>query len=356
MKPILCRSVLALALGALLNVSVAFAQPAEIPTPYTYAHDIPPRLQWNENNGYCGETSFISAGLNFGQYCSQFTARSIASPGIPQYDESAQLLLGVNDTYAAQRMRLDADEFYYETQTRSLDFMDWVKSNTLAGNVVIIGVFNNGIILGEWTQRTDGDPEYDHIVPVLEFGSRVPFSQTRNEYSPGDVITISDNGLYGPFGNPPEYQFYYAYRYFHFLGSRRMANRPNGPVYLLKNRPANYGIAIKGVLDLDEVTIPVRLVASRNSEPQIDHHSNTAPVPEPLTLTATVSIPNQRRAYNLYLYDDFDKTPVANFNALAGNAVDSWVIPANSGDTFEVVINTMTDQTVIFRAVPANAP
>lgn len=32
--------------------------------------DIPPRYQWNANNGYCGEVSFISVGLYYGQYCS----------------------------------------------------------------------------------------------------------------------------------------------------------------------------------------------------------------------------------------------------------------------------------------------
>ena len=32
--------------------------------------DIPPRFQWNANNGYCGETAFISVGLYYGQYCS----------------------------------------------------------------------------------------------------------------------------------------------------------------------------------------------------------------------------------------------------------------------------------------------
>ena len=34
--------------------------------------DMPPRLQWNTNYGYCGEVSLISAGLFFGQYCSQY--------------------------------------------------------------------------------------------------------------------------------------------------------------------------------------------------------------------------------------------------------------------------------------------
>ena len=45
------------------------------------AVDISPRLQWNENNGYCGEVSLISAGLYYGQYLSQYDARSLACDG-----------------------------------------------------------------------------------------------------------------------------------------------------------------------------------------------------------------------------------------------------------------------------------
>ena len=125
---------------------------------------------------------------------------------------------------------------------------------------------------------------------------------------------------------------------------------------MLKNTPQNYGIAIEGVMDLDAVTIPVTLVSNTNSEPQIAHHSNVPPTPAPIQLTATVSPPIAGVAYNLYRYDDFNQVPVANFNAMAGNAVESWVIPPGLGTNTTVIINTMSDQTVIFRAVPASAP
>ena len=337
-------------------MSSIHAQPVAIPTTNTYDSQIPPRLQWNGNFGYCGETSFIAAGLRFGQYCSQFTARAIASPGIAQNQEGSQLLLGVNDSYAARRMRLEASEFYYPTQRTTRDFLDWVKSHVLAGHVVIIGVFNNGILLGEWTKRTDGDPDYDHIVPVLKFGSNASLANFPDVSYLADVITLSDNGLYGPFGTPPVYQFDYSFRLRSFTGTRVQANTPRGSVYLLKNKPANYGIAIKGVLDLDEVTIPVKLTSSLNFEPEIGENSNTPPQPDPLTLTATVTIPDQTVAYNLYLYDGFDKVPVAGFNAAAATAAKTWYIPANSGPTFTTQVSTKTDATAVFRAVPASAP
>lgn len=324
-----------------------------IPTEYHFSHGIPPRLQWNENSGYCGETSFISAGLHFGQYCSQYTARSLASPGVNQADPASQLLLGVNDTAAAQRMKLAATEFNNRRQRSARDFLEWVKQRTLGGEIAIIGVFNNGILLGEWTRRLDGDSSYDHIVPVLEWGSENPFDRLR--YFPTDVITFSDNGLYGPFGTPPVYPFLYSFRLRDFPGTRFQANNPRGPIYMLKDSPKHYGIAIRGVLDRDNVTVPVKLTSNLNFEPDIGSASNTPPDPIPMQLTATVTLPDQSVAYVLYRYDDFEKVPTANFNTAASQAVESWNIPAHSGPTFTTQFNGLSNQTVIFRAVPASA-
>jgi hypothetical protein len=292
--------------------------------------------------------------MHFGQYCSQFTARSIASPGVDQSDPSSQLLLGVNDVSAARKMRLQASEFHYPTQNNTKDFLAWVKSQALSGYVVIIGVFNNGIILGEWTGIDDGDPEYDHIVPVLGYGSEKSLEKYQSSYLPSDVITISDNGLYGPFGQPPAYQFLYSFKLKDFPGTRRQANNPAGPVYMLKNKPANYGIAIEGVMDLDAVTVPVRVTSNTNSEPTMVDGSNVPPAPAPIQLTATVTPTVPGVPYNLYRYDDFNQVPVANFNAMAGSAVESWAVASGLGTN--VIVNTMSDQTVIFRAVPATAP
>ena len=113
-----------LAAVAFATVPAASATAAVPETPATrYSSDlgIAPRLQWNANYGYCGEVSFISAGMYYGQYTSQWTARSLASPGTPQTEEESQLLIGVNDVEAAERMRLQAVPFDSELQrsTRS---------------------------------------------------------------------------------------------------------------------------------------------------------------------------------------------------------------------------------------------
>ena len=43
-----------------------------ISTKYKLKNDIPLRIQWDANSGYCGEVSMISAGLYYGQYLSQY--------------------------------------------------------------------------------------------------------------------------------------------------------------------------------------------------------------------------------------------------------------------------------------------
>lgn len=338
-----------------LSLGTALAQTASISTRYSYSHGIPPRKQWDANFGYCGETSFISAGLHFGQYCSQFTARSIASPGVAQDLEESQLLLGANDEATARKMRLQAVAFSSDTQRSTRALTDWVKDQTLKGHVVIVGLFNNGIILEEWDALSDGDPTYDHIVPVLGWGSNHVLADFPSTVFSDDVITFSDNGLYGPTGDPPAYQFLYSLRMRSLAANRRQANNPRGLIYRLKSKAPNYAIAIAGPLDLDGVTIPVRLDASEDHEPDLADGATAAPAPVALTLTATVAIPDTSAAYTLYLYDDFAKVPVANFNASASAAKQTWQIPANSGSTYSTQLQTTTGATAIFRAVPQSA-
>lgn len=316
--------------------------------------DEPPRLQWNANSGYCGETSFISAGLYFGQYCSQYTARSIASPGVPQSNPNSQLLLGVNDVSTATAMRLAAVPWNGTKRTPTKEFLAWTKSQVLASHPVIIGVFTNEYRFYGTVNPAAGDPDYDHIVPVVAIGSDRPLEPNASRYFASDVVTFSDNGLWAP-NNSPNYIF--SYRFADFQKNRRQANGPRKPIYSLKDNGRNYGIAITGVADIDGVTVPVRVTTSRNDEvPAMVDGSNTAPAPMPLSITATVSVPDQSVAYKVYRYDNFEDVPVSGFNAKAGDAAEEWTIPAGQGPTFQITRAIESDDIVVFRAVPASAP
>src|SRR5690348_4511526 len=61
--------------------------------------------------------------------------------------------------------------------------------------------------------------------------------------------------------------------------------------------------AITGVMDTDNVTLPVRVATNSNYEhPPIARYSNTRPASTPLTLTVTVSHLTPGISYNLYRY------------------------------------------------------
>ena len=120
--------------------------------------------------------------------------------------------------------------------------------------------------------------------------------------------------------------------------------------------PHNFGITQSGVLDEDNVTLPVRVDVNANYEkPEIEVQSEVRPPPMALRLTVTVSNLVAGIAYTLYRYADETLVPVKNFNALHTNAVSSWNF---SGTSFPFVIvqNIMSDEKVFYRAVPSLSP
>ena len=337
----------ALAMLAPAAPTAALAAPALPGAKYSYQLEIPPRLQWNANYGYCGETSFISAGMYYGQYTSQWTARSLASPGIAQTEEESQLLLGVNDMAAARMMKLRAVAFDSESQNSTPAYLTWVKSMVLRGYPVVIGVFLNMITSGG---ELPGSQEYDHIVPVLGIDSKSRLSTSDRRYRPSDVIAFSDNSGANP-------SSLYRIRFDRFQLSRTQANDSRAPLYSLQSRPMNYAAGVTGVLDPDRVTVPVRLTTDADGEGlQEGVRLGAPPAPIPIELTATVTIPNPAVGYSVYLYDDFAKVPIRDFNASAANAIRSWTIPPGSGATWSTSISAMSDQTRVFRAVPSASP
>lgn len=311
--------------------------------------DLPPRVQWNANFGYCGEMSLISAGLFFGQYCSQYTARALASRGMNQASPRSQLLVGVNDLLAARRMRLAAEPFRARSQKSSADFLLWVKDQIKQGHPVVLGLFCNARRFGE---AGPGDDEYDHIVLARGVVDATPSGQTGSGIQ-ADRLRFLDHGLYTPNGRPVHH---FEERFAALLKNRASANAAEAPVYSLKNTPRNYALAITGVADPERVTIPVRVTTSLNREPNLAEGSKLPPAPQPMDLIATVSIPDPTQAYHLYRYDDFRDVPTRGFNARAAKAAQSWTIPPGSGRSFSVTYSTDTSATVVFRAVPVSAP
>lgn len=314
-----------------------------------FKNPIPPRLQWEANGGYCGEVSFISAGLSYGQYLSQFDARAAAIGKTPQ--DVGELLLGDNDRRAAREMRLRVVTWDGRKQRSERQFLAWVKRHVLAGHPVIIGVFNNENTLYGRTDRESGDPQYDHIVPVSGIRSRHPLSA--RGYFATDKIVFSDNGLFGSAGNHP---FIYRYLFHRFPGDRRQANEPGGALYTLPDYGRNYGVAILGVEDDDRETLPVRVETNKKSEqPSMKRDSDQRPKSEALILSVTVSDLAPGVDYNLYRYNRLTAIPVSGFNGKAGSAAGVTRIRIAAGDSFSFRQEIRSDNVVAYRCVRADA-
>jgi hypothetical protein len=340
----------------LVSFPFLFCSLAEDP-PYIHKNDLPPRIEWDENYGYCGETSYVVAGLYFGQYCSQYTVRALTSPGIPQHLRKSQLLLGVNDDKAADAMRLKYEQWNNDSGS-SEDFLVWVKHHVSQNHPVIIGLLNNEYIFEGDTDPDAGQPDYDHIVPVTGIGSfTTPIDD--GKYHGNDRVYYSDNGFYTPNG-PPIYNFDVDFDGFQL--TREEANNPNGPVYSLLKCPnsgqiPNYGIAFLGIEDDENVTFPVKVATNLNYEsPEIKDGSDAAPTPSRLTLTITVENLASSSVYNLYFYDDFTKVPTKDFNANANLAKTKFVIHTQEAGSYTLQTSIMSNDIAIFRAVSATSP
>ncbi len=307
---------------------------------HTWSNDIGPRFQWNHNYGYCGEVSFVSAGLYYGQYLSQYDARAAAS-NAPQNRYRSQLLLGVNDLHAAKMMHLTAVEWERRSERSTDEFLVWVKQNVVLGRPVTIGIFMNQFRFYHNRNPNAGSPQYDHIVPVIGVA--------------GDQITFSDNGEWG--SGPRHAQYFFSYRFRAFQKTRRAANAPKGSIYSIANDGNNFGVAITGVVDENHETRPVQVATNINYErPQIAEGSSKRPAPEPLVLTITVSGLKPGKSYNLYRYNRLDSIPDRRFNANAARAYEKWVIVAPSNGKFVLRERISSDEVAAYRAVPAGAP
>ncbi len=64
---------------------------------FTWSLQMAPRRQWEENMGYCGEVSTISALLYYGGYMSQYDMRENSALKSFHVQTASEYLLGVND-------------------------------------------------------------------------------------------------------------------------------------------------------------------------------------------------------------------------------------------------------------------
>lgn len=245
---------------------------------------IPPRQQWDENGGYCGETSIQSFALYFGTYASQFRIREFINP-----DQQSQLLVGVNEQIALRALQLKYDQWNFNRPIpQSKNYLAWVKQSMQRGAPVIGTLYIRGMT----------DPDYDHIVPMVGFRS----SSDSNRYQPRDVLLFNDN-----FANST------LSRTFGTLAATRRGANTRSFMYAIPSR-VDYGCAVTGIVDTLRETVPVRLQVDRSWEPNLI--AGAQPVAMDATLVVQSLVPG--KTYSLLRYDDPAAVPDSGFLANGG--------------------------------------
>ena len=245
---------------------------------------IPPRQQWDENGGYCGETSIQSFALYFGTYASQFRIREFINP-----DQQSQLLVGVNEQIALRALQLKYDQWNFNLPIpQSKNYLAWVKQSIQRGAPVIGALYIRGMT----------DPDYDHIVPMVGFRS----SSDSHRYQPRDVLLFNDN-----FANST------LSRTFGTLAATRRGANTRSFMYAIPSR-VDYGCAVTGIVDTLRETVPVRLQVDRSWEPNLI--AGAQPVAMDATLVVQSLVPG--KTYSLLRYDDPAAVPDSGFLANGG--------------------------------------
>jgi hypothetical protein len=374
---------------------------------------VTPFRQWDSNNGYCGEVSFIQAGMNQGMWMSQFNARLLCGTGIGQSgganfcsshnDESnynAQFLIEnpnpgdapfASADLCLRNAHLAHSTYDYVNSPAGMPgyqrYLSWIKAQVIAGNQVTIGVLNNG----------GSDSQYDHEVSVTKIGTN--HSVTDPSYFGDDVLYFDDHGSGGA-------SFTSGYTFDSLAKTRDDANSLGAHSYSIlipgafpvlsgsggngtdmnphQLTASNVAFSVSGVVDPAHVTKPVRLTITAsntngtansafgsdglNFESPGLPNSCTESTPSAwmgMTLRADVSGLTSGQTYVLYEYDFSSvsgfgsaaalKVPDSNFNANASMATKATRFVAN-GQSYSQSIQTTSDKVIVFRCVAISAP
>jgi len=291
----------------LLFLCVVIVSNAQISTRLSIAS----RLQWPNNDGYCGENSIQMCGLYYGEYISEGLCRRVAG---------GELLIYVNDTTALNLFSFTYTEWDPNLATpQYMNYLDWVKQYLYKKQPVIITVYVSG----------GSDPDYDHIIPAIGF-----YAKNVNTYTATDSLTYNTNFDTVPFT-----------RLFSTMYATRggAGNSAPYPYYIPQN--VDYGVAVTGNKDPGKVTKPVHITLDSNEEP------NVSLGVKPCVLKATITADSLTigKQYALLRYNDYKTVPSAGFTPAGANSVVYFTATAV---THAVIDSFMSDTAVFYRCIP----
>jgi len=276
--------------------------------------DIAPRKQWDNNNGYCGETSIQQAALYFGCYISQYQVRNIINP-----TQRQDVWIPENSDPIFDAMGFSIDVWNsHRPPPQYPTYLGWIKSHLHKEHPVIFNVF----IAGE----TDSD--YDHI--MLATGFR---SVDADQYHDEDVLIFNDNYSRTPYE-----------RAFQTLWDTR-SMKDNGAKYdYCVPRDVDYGCAVTGIKTDSTPLFPVSIKIDHWDEPNITRGA------QPIMFNASITIrglsPGNR--YILLRFDDYHQIKASNYLNLPSSKAFEFTA---EGNTHSVADTFASDSFVIYRCV-----
>lgn len=233
--------------------------------------DIPGRVQWPNDGGYCGETSIQSIGLYYGAWISQAVARDAAGGELLLGDNAEAALRRLHFTYDVWKGRKDHDQFE--------DFSVWLKGHL---------VDRHPTIFSAYLSDANDDPDYDHIMPAIGIAWR-----RRDRYDGDDVLTFHNN-----FGSQLRRRFK------SLSASRKKCNSDSSEGGCIP-KDVDYGTAVLGFVDPHGVTLPTRLTVAQRSEPNVSRGE------APIAMFGAVHVSklSAGASYALLRYDAVDAVP-----------------------------------------------
>lgn len=283
---------------------------ANINKPQSHLLNLPPREQWANNHGYCGETSIQTDALYYGTYISQELARKIAG---------SELIVSENDDELLNALKLNFEEWNYDTVTPQYkSYLVWIKKHLEEGHPVIITVYVKGM----------DDPDYDHIVPVNGY-----ISSDSNKFHEKDKLIFNDNFEKKPFT-----------RTFKSIWDERSMKRNNSQYEYCIPKNVEYGVAVTGIVDKNKETVPVSLSIDSWNEPNVS--LGEAPKKINATIHINSLIPGQK--YVLLKYTDYTKVPDRDFINSSADKVNAFIA---TGSSITLSDSFMSNTLGIYRCV-----
>jgi len=277
--------------------------------------NIPPRLQWDDNSGYCGEVSIQSIALFYGTYISQHRVRAIIDP-----TQQQDTLVPYNSGPIFDALRLNYTEWNSKSATPQYQaFLVWTKNQLAQNHPVIFDVFIKGL----------KDPDYDHIITATGFSS--PDTTT---YHDTDTLVFNDN--------------YAATHFTRTFGSMPdiRSMKGNGATYTYCiPRNVDYGCAVTGIQDNSGTALPVCVEVDQWNEPNLLHSA----APTPMNAVVTIGSLTAGSAYVLLRYNSYQTVPTNNYLASAYSNATYFMA---TGATRTINDAFMSDATVIYRCIP----